>query len=175
MRSNLLSLLVGAALLTGASAGHKGHHGKYNKLSRKSFQGKPLRSSTGSMPNDVWPAPVSFTKGSGYALLDPSFSIACAGSCPEPLPSAFKRYSNILTFAGQPAAVPAGTNAITALKVVVDGDYPLSLHVAENYTLIVPVNGVATLTVSSWIFRSVRDTAGQGRSDEGQARLTPLP
>jgi len=96
-------------------------------------------------PNDVWPAPQSFTQGAASAQLPPTFTISCSGSlCPAPLPAAFARYTNLLFFAGP--AVPPSAGAITSLAVTVDADAPLALGVSENYTLLVPATGAATIS-----------------------------
>lgn len=100
----------------------------------------------------VWPLPASasFPSGApGAACLTPFFSIFCAAGapCPDPLASAFDRYSGFLSFAGAPVPLAAGAPAVTALTVRVGQVAPLALRVSENYTLSVP-SGVGNDTVA---------------------------
>lgn len=144
MRSTLFALLAGVAVL-GSGEAHK-HRRAGRPQKPRLHAGAQARSS--SLNNDVWPSPASMTMGNEWALLDPSFGIACAGSCPLPLPDAFKRYQNIMQFAGTPR-VSSGANTISALKVIVQSDVPLSLGVNETYSLTIPTSGVATLTAQT--------------------------
>jgi hexosaminidase len=98
---------------------------------------------------EVWPMPQSFTTGSTPTVLSPTFSFSCATSvCPDPLPAAFARYtSNILFFAGTPA--PYAGNSVTGLVITVGAEANLTLGVSENYTLSVPVQGLATATADT--------------------------
>jgi hexosaminidase len=61
----------------------------------------------------------------------------------------FDRYYDLLTFAGPTGIPPSGSNTITGLIVNVQADSPLQLSVSENYTLSVPVNGVATINADN--------------------------
>lgn len=98
---------------------------------------------------EVWPQPQSITTGSTATYLSPAFAFSCGGSvCPDPLPAAFERYTNILFVAGTPS-LPAGPNAITGLVITVGAQAPLRLNVSESYTLNVPANGVATATADN--------------------------
>lgn len=92
--------------------------------------------------------PQVFNQGSTPSVIDPQFSFSCASAiCPDPLQAAFDRYTSILFFAGPPAT-PMG-NSITGLTVSVANSVPLGFGVAENYTMNVPVSGVATVGQSS--------------------------
>lgn len=99
----------------------------------------------------VWPAPQSLNLGTTSVVLDASFLIACASAsmCPDPLPAAIARYDSVLFFAGPPATNL--TASITGLTMNVASDAPLTLGVSENYTLTVPVSGIAEATcVTQW-------------------------
>lgn len=98
--------------------------------------------------NGVWPQPHSYTEGTASAEISSTFEINCSGAvCPDPLPAAFDRYTNLIFFAGLPPA-PVGM-AITGLDVSVAAAAPLGLGVDESYSLRVPLSGVATLTAAT--------------------------
>lgn len=59
-----------------------------------------------------------------------------------------QRYGDLLFIAGTPMP-PNATLAITGLNVSISQDAPLSLGVSENYTLSVPVYGVAVITADT--------------------------
>ena len=98
--------------------------------------------------NGIWPHPLSYSEGVASAEISSAFEISCVGDvCPDPLPAAFDRYTNLLFFAGLPPA-PAGP-ALTGLSVSVVAAAPLGFDVDESYSLRVPVSGVATLTAAT--------------------------
>ena len=129
--------------------------------------------------NGVWPQPKSYTEGTSSAEVASAFEINCAGAlCPDPLPAAFDRYTNLIFFAGLPPA-PAGP-ALTGLDVSVAADSPLALGVDESYTLRVPVSGVATITApTQWGalrgLESFSQLAAWGGNVKGLYNVSGLP
>ena len=98
---------------------------------------------------EVWPMPQVFNLGSTSTVLDPEFNFHCTmadgvTACPDPIPAATTRYNNLLFIAGAPSPSWTGTT-ITGLNITILANLPLALSVSENYTLNVPVNGIATL------------------------------
>ena len=129
--------------------------------------------------NGVWPQPKSYTEGTLSAEVASAFEINCAGAvCPDPLPAAFDRYTNLLFFAGLPPA-PAGP-ALTGLAVSVAADAPLGLGVDESYALRVPASGVATITApTQWgalrALESFSQLAAWGGNVLGRYNVSGLP
>ena len=122
------------------------------------------------------------TTGNTPVVLPPSFTIACSGLCPDPLPAAFVRYATIIFGAGPPTPPPPSSprdDAITlpSLVVTVARDTPLKLSVDdEAYELRVPADGkVALLTAATqWgALRGLESFAQlcvwQGPDDPGNA------
>ena len=131
-----------------------------------------------AVANSIWPQPASYSEGAAAAELSSAFEITCAGACPDPLPAAFTRYTNLLFFAGLPPP-PAGP-AITGLAVSVAASAPLALGVDESYSLNVPVSGTATLTApTQWGalrgLESFSQLSTWGGNVRGRYNISQLP
>lgn len=119
----------------------------------------------------IWPLPQESSFGTRTSYLSPAFYMRCASSlCPEPLPRAMRRYRELSFVAGSPRDQTGSEDSIALLEVSVAEDVPLALGASEvkkpckprqwrapdnacplvpavqNYSLSVPVNGVATLS-----------------------------
>jgi hexosaminidase len=88
--------------------------------------------------SSVWPLPAMFGQGSTTVFLAPTFSISCGAVCPEPLPDAVARYTNLILFAGRPSLL---ATFLPELIVTVVASAPLALGVDESYNLTVPSDG----------------------------------
>ena len=81
--------------------------------------------------SSVWPVPQQIILGDSVSYLEQTFTIHCATSvCPDPLPSALRRYRELTLVAGMPRA-PNTFDAVSALEVHVSESAPLNLGVLE--------------------------------------------
>lgn len=102
--------------------------------------------------SEVWPMPQSFTQGSTPVAVNPAtFKFACSsdGVCPDPLPAAFTRYTNLVFINGN-ASSGSAPGCVSALVLTVTTSVPLDFGVDESYSLDVSATcGPATLSANT--------------------------
>jgi hypothetical protein len=106
-------------------------------------------------PPSHFPCPAirDFATGSTAVLLSPAFTMLCTGPgglpCPDPIPAAVARYTQLIFFAGPPAPT-TGAPPLNDLTITVTAPTALQWPLDESYTLTVSADsGSAAITANT--------------------------